>query len=116
MGLFGITEVIAPINDSASGPKGRITLRSMLPRRDEVRRSVLPILRGTGIGAFFGTLPGTGQTIAAFISYAVEKRVAADPSRFGKGAIEGIAAPEAANNASARSEEQTSELQSLMRT
>src|SRR3546814_18468822 len=77
--------------------KGRITLRSMLPRRDDVRRSVLPILRGTGIGAFFGTLPGTGQTIAAFISYAVEKRVAADPSRFGKGAIEGIAAPEAAN-------------------
>src|SRR3546814_4039493 len=52
--------------------------------------------------AFFGTLPGTGQTIAAFISYAVEKRVAADPSRFGKGAIEGIAAPEAANNASAQ--------------
>ncbi|HEY9539222.1 MAG TPA: tripartite tricarboxylate transporter permease [Kiloniellaceae bacterium] len=102
MGLFGITEVIASINDSASAPKGSITLRSMLPRRDDVRRSVLPILRGTGIGAFFGTLPGTGQTIAAFISYAVEKRVAADPSRFGKGAIEGIAAPEAANNASAQ--------------
>src|SRR3546814_19391094 len=61
MGLFGITEVIASINDSASAPKGSITLRSMLPRRDDVRRSVLPILRGTGIGAFFGTLPGTGQ-------------------------------------------------------
>src|SRR3546814_15021453 len=90
MGLFGITEVIASISDSASGPKGRITLRSMLPRRDEVRRSVLPILRGTGIGAFFGTLPGTGQNIAAFISYAVAQRVAADQSRFGKGDSEAI--------------------------
>jgi putative tricarboxylic transport membrane protein len=58
-------------------------------------------MRGTGIGSFFGALPGTGVSIAAFMAYAVEKKVAIDPSRFGKGAIEGITAPEAANNAAA---------------
>lgn len=101
MGLFGITEVIASINARTTSPVGDITLRSMLPRGEEVRRSIFPMLRGTGIGAFFGTLPGTGQTIASFVSYAIEKRVSADPTRFGKGAVEGVAAPEAANNASA---------------
>lgn len=102
MGLFGITEVVASINARTTTPKEGITMRSMLPQRAEVTRSVLPMLRGTGVGAFFGTLPGTGQTIASFIAYAIEKRLAADPSRFGKGAVEGIAAPEAANNASAQ--------------
>src|SRR3546814_12402639 len=71
MGLFGITEVIASINDSASAPKGSITLRSMLPRRDYVRRYVLPIMRGPGMGVLFCPLPGTGQTETALLSYAV---------------------------------------------
>lgn len=102
MGMFGITEVIASISEGARKPMDRVTLRSMLPKRDDLRRSALPILRGTGVGAFFGTLPGTGQTIASFISYAIEKRVSSDPGRFGKGAVEGITAPEAANNASAQ--------------
>jgi TctA family transporter len=60
------------------------------------------VLRGTGIGAFFGALPGAGPTIAAFSTYALEKRLAKDPSRFGKGAIEGVAGPESANNAAAQ--------------
>jgi putative tricarboxylic transport membrane protein len=60
------------------------------------------MLRGTAVGSFFGALPGTGASIASFMSYAVEKKVAKDPSRFGKGAIEGICAPEAANNAAAQ--------------
>jgi TctA family transporter len=64
-----------------------------------LRQSVLPTLRGSGIGAFFGTLPGTGPALATFFAYATETRVARDPSRFGKGAIEGVASPEAANNA-----------------
>lgn len=64
-----------------------------------MQRSVAPILRGSGIGSFFGTLPGTGPTIASFIAYAVEKKVACDPSRFGKGAVEGVTSPESANNA-----------------
>jgi hypothetical protein len=59
-------------------------------------------VRGTGIGAFFGVLPGTGPAIASFASYMVEKKVARDPSRFGRGAIEGVAGPEAANNADAQ--------------
>jgi TctA family transporter len=59
-------------------------------------------LRGSGVGSFFGTLPGAGTTIAAFIAYAIEKRVARRPDRFGQGAIEGISAPEAASNASAQ--------------
>ncbi len=103
MGLFGISEVIASINTTnAEILKEKITFRSMLPTRDDNRRSVMPILRGTGVGTVFGTLPGTGQTIASFIAYAIEKRISRDPSRFGKGAVEGIASPEAANNAAAQ--------------
>ena len=60
------------------------------------------ILRGTGIGSFLGVLPGTGPAIASFASYMVEKKLAKDPSRFGKGAIEGVAGPESANNADAQ--------------
>tara|TARA_A100001391_G_scaffold103323_1_gene68869 strand:- start:46499 stop:47287 length:789 start_codon:yes stop_codon:yes gene_type:complete len=71
----------------------------MKPTSDDLRRSWLPILRGTGLGSFFGTLPGTGPSIASFMSYALEKRVAKEPQRFGHGAIEGVVAPEAANNA-----------------
>ena len=100
MGLFGISEVIASIQTrSGEVLKGKISFRSMLPARSELSGSVGAVLRGTGIGSLFGALPGTGQTVASFISYAVEKRVARDPSRFGRGAMEGIVAPESANNA-----------------
>jgi putative tricarboxylic transport membrane protein len=104
MGLFGVSEVIASIGrvDSSRMKAQKITFRSMVPTRDDTRRSIGPMLRGTGIGAFFGALPGTGSTIASFMSYAVEKKVAKDPSRFGKGAVEGVTAPEAANNAAAQ--------------
>src|SRR5258708_34331876 len=67
-----------------------------------MKQSIGPILRGTAIGAFFGVLPGTGPAIASFSSYIVEKKLAADPSRFGRGAIEGVAGPESANNADAQ--------------
>lgn len=100
MGMFGISEVIASINQMkyVSDP-GRITLRTLLPTRDDMQRSIKPMARGAAIGSFFGPLPGTGPTIASFIAYAAEKRASSDPSRFGKGAVEGIAAPETANNA-----------------
>jgi TctA family transporter len=71
-----------------------------MPTRDDMRRSLMPTLRGSLVGSWVGAMPGTGPSIAAFLAYATEKRLAADPSRFGKGAVEGIAAPEAANNAS----------------
>ena len=100
MGLFGIAEVVSSIRSvDTSAVNKNISLKSMLPTRDEMRRSWMPMVRGSSIGSFFGILPGTGPTIAAFMAYAIEKRVAKDPSRFGKGAIEGIMAPETANNA-----------------
>lgn len=101
MGLFGVSEVIASIRriKGVQVEAKSVTFKSMVPTRDDVKRSVFPILRGSGIGSFFGTLPGTGGMIASFMSYTVEQRLAKEPERFGKGAIEGVAAPEAANNA-----------------
>lgn len=100
MGIFGVAEVIASVGKVDVGdidPKS-VKLSAMKPTRDDVRRSWFPMLRGSSIGAFFGTLPGIGPAIASFLAYAMEKRVAREPARFGKGAIEGIMAPESADN------------------
>jgi putative tricarboxylic transport membrane protein len=101
MGLFGVAEVIASIRGSherrISGKS--VTLKSMVPTRDDRRRFWGPMLRGSSIGSFFGTLPGTGAAIASFMAYATEKKISREPERFGQGAVEGITAPEAANNA-----------------
>jgi TctA family transporter len=103
MGLFGVSEVIASIRStSGEAIAPNITLRSMVPTGEDVRRSVLPMLRGFGIGSIVGPLPGIGPVVASFMSYAAEKRLARDPSRFGSGAIEGLAGPEASNNAAAQ--------------
>lgn len=103
MGVFGIAEVTGSINKvRKSKVEEKINFKTMTPTRKDVTSSIIPMLRGTGIGSFFGALPGTGASIASFMSYAVEKKVAKDPSRFGKGAIEGLTAPEAANNAAAQ--------------
>lgn len=100
MGLFGITEIIASINHvQAANRKIDVSMKAMLPTRDEMRRSWGPMARGSGLGSFFGVLPGVGPTVAAFMAYAVEKRTSKTPERFGKGAIEGIMGPESANNA-----------------
>lgn len=100
MGMFGVSEIIASIlRPKEQELQSRITVREMIPTYGEMRQALLPILRGTAVGSFFGALPGTGHTIASFMSYALEKKVARDSSRFGHGAIEGIAAPESANNA-----------------
>ena len=101
MGLFGVAEILASINRGTGSPLkvSDVTFRSMLPNREDLRRLVGPTLRGTGIGAFIGALPGSGATVATFMAYAVERRSSRTPERFGNGAIEGIAAPEAANNA-----------------
>jgi len=103
MGIFGVTEIMKNISsDRHSTLRERITFRSMLPTRQELRQSGKPIARGSIIGVILGALPGTGPSIASYVSYAVERKVAKDPSRFGKGAIEGIASPEASNNAAAQ--------------
>lgn len=103
MGLFGVSEVIASVSSMTPGDqKQKIRLRDMVPTREDIRRCIRPILRGSSIGIVVGALPGTGQTVASFMSYAVEKRVAKDPSKFGTGMIEGVAAPEASNNAASQ--------------
>lgn len=105
MGLFGVAELL---NNIGSGErKTRISKedyawRKLYPTREDWRASWGPIWRGTALGSAFGILPGTGATIASFISYAVEKSWSKTPERFGKGAIEGIAGPEASNNAAAQ--------------
>jgi putative tricarboxylic transport membrane protein len=106
MALFGLTEVISSIGRAKpeAASYERITFRSLLPTRQDWRESFLPMLRGAGVGTGVGILPGTGGgSMAAFMAYAVEKRVSRTPERFGKGAIPGITAPESANNAAAQS-------------
>jgi len=103
MGLFGISEIANSIPLSrGSKITEKITLRSMLPSAKDYKDSAMPIVRGSLLGCFFGALPGTGASVASFVSYAVEKRVAKDPSIFGRGAIQGVSAPEASNNAAAQ--------------
>lgn len=100
MGLFGVAEVITSVNSTGGRViKQDLSWKSLWPKPKDWAASWAPIARGSAIGSFFGTLPGVGPGISAFMAYAVEKRVASDSSRFGEGAIEGVAAPEAANNA-----------------
>src|SRR5690625_2051960 len=104
MGLFGIADVIANANRLGSGSiisKGRIGMRALRFNKGEFKSSVSTIGRGAGVGSFFGILPGTGGTIASFMSYALEKKVNRNRKNFGKGAIEGVASPESANSSAA---------------
>jgi putative tricarboxylic transport membrane protein len=101
VGLFAIAEVFCGLDDHLRGRaeifrlSGRLWLTG-----EEWRRSMMPILRGTGIGFFKGVLPGAGATIATILSYSVERMLHRDKHKFGTGMIEGVAGPEAANNAS----------------
>jgi TctA family transporter len=102
VGVFAIGEIISNLGESDERRVFTAKVGSLMPSREDFKRSIGPILRGTGLGCFFGVLPGTGPAIASFASYILEKKIADDPSRFGKGAIEGVAAPESANNADAQ--------------
>src|SRR5436309_7048576 len=102
VGVFAIGEIISNLADPEERRIFDTKVTHLFPTREDFRRSIGPILRGTGIGAFFGVLPGTGPAVASFASYMIEKKVADDPSRFGQGAIEGVAGPESANNADAQ--------------
>jgi putative tricarboxylic transport membrane protein len=102
VGVFAIGEIISNLGGSEERRVFTAKVGNLMPSWDDMKQSIAPILRGTGIGCFFGVLPGTGPAIASFASYMVEKKVADDPSRFGKGAIEGVAGPESANNADAQ--------------
>ena len=105
MGLFGFAEILSNLDQKAETANRDLLTKKiehLYPTREDMRHSAMPIARGTAIGSFFGALPGAGPTIAAFSSYALEKKMTRRPEFFGKGAIEGVAGPEAANNAAAQ--------------
>ena len=102
MGVFGIAEILRNLEHPESRDVAVSKIGRLLPSLGDLRRSLGPIVRGTGIGSVLGILPGNGAVLGPFASYALEKKLAKDPSRFGKGAIEGVAGPESANNAGAQ--------------
>jgi putative tricarboxylic transport membrane protein len=102
MGLFGIAELLRSLENPEARDVVKARIGSVLPSWAEIRTSLPPIFRGIGLGTVLGALPGNGAVLAPFGSYALEKKIAKDPTRFGKGAIEGVAGPESANNAGAQ--------------
>ncbi len=102
MGVFGIAEILRNLESPEARNVVRGHIGRLLPSFADLRRSFGPIVRGTGLGSALGILPGNGAVLAPFASYTLEKKLAKDPSRFGKGAIEGVAGPESANNAGAQ--------------
>lgn len=103
MGIFGLGEIMQNLSHQDEGRSAyRAQISGLFPSRQDFRQMAGPIIRGTGLGTVLGILPGGGALLSSFTAYAVEKKIAKDPSRFGRGAIEGVAAPEAANNAGAQ--------------
>jgi putative tricarboxylic transport membrane protein len=102
MGMFGFGEIIVNLEQRENREVFTNKVGRLLPSWADIKQSIAPVLRGTILGSFLGVLPGGGAVLASFSSYALEKKLAKDPSRFGKGAIEGVAGPEAANNAGAQ--------------
>ena len=102
MGLFGMAEIM--LNLQATQGQGRVMPPTdrLWPSREDFRRATPAVIRGTALGVGLGILPGSTTDIPAYAAYSLEKKIARDPSRFGKGAVEGVAAPEAANNAAAQ--------------
>ncbi len=104
MGVFGFAEIIRNLETQTEETRSIVTSKvtGLMPTWPDLKASAGAITRGTIIGSILGILPGGGAVIAAFAAYTFEKKVAKDPSRFGRGAIEGVAAPESANNAAAQ--------------
>jgi putative tricarboxylic transport membrane protein len=102
MGLFGIAEVLINIDESLKQDIYKSKISSILPTLKDWKDSILPILRGTFIGLFLGILPGGGAVMASFGVYGIEKKLSKHPEKFGKGAIEGVAGPESANNSASQ--------------
>lgn len=101
LGVFGIADFLLGINrkhGSAEHTKLHIGMREMMPSKADMKLAFWPMIRGTLVGVLFGAMPGTGPTVTTFIAYALERKVAKRPERFGQGALEGVAAPEAASH------------------
>jgi putative tricarboxylic transport membrane protein len=103
MGLFGIGEVLVNIESIVSTEIIKTRIKNLLPSKLDWIEAKWAIVRGTVVGFFLGILPGGGPVLSSFLSYGVEKRVSKEPQKFGKGAIEGVASPESANNSAASS-------------
>jgi putative tricarboxylic transport membrane protein len=102
LGLFGIGEFLRSVNNTKpiNLLYAKLRVRDMRPTKDDMKKAAMPILRGTLIGSLCSCIPGAGPTIASFVAYAAEKKVSKTPERFGHGAIEGVAAPEASTHSS----------------
>jgi putative tricarboxylic transport membrane protein len=99
MGLFGVSEILTIAVEKYVQPEiNKIRLRDLYPDREEIRRSIFPMLRGSMVGFFVGLLPGPCTVISTFVSYSLEKRISKTPEAFGHGAVEGVVGPESANN------------------
>ena len=101
IGLFGLAEVFVNLEKTAPARVLQVKIKNMFPNKSQWLRARWAIVRGTVIGFFMGILPGGGPVLSTFMAYGVEKRVSKHPEKFGHGAIEGVAAPESANNAAA---------------
>jgi putative tricarboxylic transport membrane protein len=104
MGLFGMSEVFTVLLEKGSvSDVIKVRFRDLYPTIGEIKKSILPMIRGTAIGFIMGLLPGPAHILSTFVSYKVEQSASPQPELFGKGAIEGVAGPEAANNAASTS-------------
>ena len=102
MGIFGFGEIIKNLEQGEEREIFTKTVTGLLPNWQDIKTCIWPVIRGTALGSFLGILPGGGPVLGSFSAYTLEKKLAKDPSRFGKGAIEGVASPESANNAAAQ--------------
>ena len=102
MGTFGLGEIVRNLEHEATRSVMMTKISSLMPTKEDFKRMVAPILRGTVLGSALGILPGGGPVLASFAAYSLEKKVSKYSAQFGKGAIEGVAAPESANNAGAQ--------------
>jgi len=102
MGLFGIAEIINNLGNVERRDLVSSKISGLMPTKEDLKRCIAPILRGTALGGLLGILPGGGAVLASFSSYSVEKKLSKTPEMFGKGMIEGVAGPESANNAAAQ--------------
>jgi putative tricarboxylic transport membrane protein len=102
VGLFGVAEILRNLESETTRTVMVKKVKNLWLSREDFRRITAPVLRGTGLGSALGVLPGAGHVLASFVSYSVEKRTSKHPEEFGKGAIEGVAGPESANNAAAQ--------------
>jgi putative tricarboxylic transport membrane protein len=102
MGMFGIGEIVRNLESEHTRSVMVKEIKNLMPTKEDWKRIVGPILRGTALGSFLGLLPGSGSILGSFSAYSLEKKLSNHPEQFGKGAIEGVAGPESANNAGAQ--------------